>query len=260
MKAGDVARIFKAGVLFEVSMLKSNKGYFAATLARPYFVYALLLLISKQLGAGYTPRDVVVQTLAVTGSIDVLWDVAGQGILLRVSGVLPYYTLSPGGVLLALVVSYLPRYILETLLKAVAFLPVLALEEGPADALLHLLAAYALLLLGLLPLLGISTLVAGATLLVHEESPVLEWVTPLVLLLSGAVYPVSVLPGWMRALSALIPVTYVVELSRALEGGGGVQAFYSGAFALLISLSILYNAVASRLFRKAEEALLRKGV
>ena len=66
---------------------------------------------------------------------------------------------------------------------------------------------------------------------------------------SNAIYPLSLMPGWLRALARVNPLTYQVDILRALMVHGGVSTFglaYDfGIQALILALLI---AVASRLY------------
>ncbi len=76
--------------------------------------------------------------------------------------------------------------------------------------------------LGVLFLTGIALGVFGAAI-VLRLGPASEWlIWPIPTLVSpfaGVFYPVSVLPGWMRAISKILPPSYVFEGMRAVVAG-----------------------------------------
>jgi ABC-2 type transport system permease protein len=252
--------MLRAGLFFEVSILKNNKGLLFTLLARPYLVLLMLYFLYQQLQAETSPKDLVLLSLTVTGSIDVLWDIAGRGIILRMHGILPYYTVVPEGLLVSLTITFLPKYLLENLLKTLVFLPLLVIYLDLLSALEYEAGVFFLLILGLLPLIGLSMLLAGLTLMAKEESPWLDWITPIILLASGAIYPLSVLPPWLQAISRLLPTTYIVEaadmLTQHLETGG----FFTSVIVAMMILSIGYNIVSASLAKRAEEKLLVRGI
>jgi ABC-2 type transport system permease protein len=71
-------------------------------------------------------------------------------------------------------------------------------------------------------LTGIALGIAGASI-VLRLGPASEWlIWPIPTLVSpfvGVFYPVSILPHWMRAVSAVLPPTYVFEGLRAIVAG-----------------------------------------
>src|SRR5208283_4990993 len=72
-------------------------------------------------------------------------------------------------------------------------------------------------------LTGIAMGVA-ASAIVLRLGPSSEWlIWPIPMIVSpfaGVFYPVGVLPGWMRAIAALLPPSYVFEGMRAVVAGG----------------------------------------
>jgi len=66
---------------------------------------------------------------------------------------------------------------------------------------------------------------------------------------SNAIYPVDLMPGWLRVVAAINPLTYQVDALRALMIQGGTSTFGLGLdFAVLAGVLALFVAVASRLY------------
>ncbi len=66
---------------------------------------------------------------------------------------------------------------------------------------------------------------------------------------SNAIYPVALMPGWLRVVAAINPLTYQVDALRALMIQGGASTFGLGLdFAVLAGVLVLFVAVASRLY------------
>ena len=94
-------------------------------------------------------------------------------------------------------------------------------------------------------------IVAAATVLVIKRGEVLASMTLFAMgILSGSVFPVAVLPGWLEAVSRVLPLRYALDGTRhALFGSGGwsrdalaLAAF--GLFAVPIAIWILGRALA----------------
>ena len=75
-------------------------------------------------------------------------------------------------------------------------------------------------LLGLVAVVWLGIILAGASLIVARHSINMnEGLSGLFYLLSGAVFPLEVLPGWARTISLALPFTYWLELLRRLIVG-----------------------------------------
>ncbi|ABS25822.1 ABC transporter permease [Anaeromyxobacter sp. Fw109-5] len=109
-------------------------------------------------------------------------------------------------------------------------------------------------------LFGIALGITGAAL-VLRLGPAAEWfVWPIPALLSpfaGVFYPLSTLPGWMRAVSWTLPPSYVFEAMRAMVGGG---SFSGAALAWSGALAVFYVVVASWIFSRVHRHAVRTGL
>jgi ABC-2 type transport system permease protein len=59
---------------------------------------------------------------------------------------------------------------------------------------------------------------------------------------SNAIYPISLMPGWLQVISHINPLTYEVDALRALMLAGGTSAFGIG-WDLLILLFVTFGLV-----------------
>lgn len=90
---------------------------------------------------------------------------------------------------------------------------------------------------------GLGLLAAGSTMLVRRLNPVANIVGSLSFFLSGVMYPVSVLPGWLRAIGQLLPLTHALAVLRgALLIGAGPAALEEPLLALLLFSAVLAPA------------------
>jgi ABC-2 type transport system permease protein len=122
------------------------------------------------------------------------------------------------------------------------------------------------LLLGVVMLLSLGLILAGAVLNMARHGMFLsEGVGSAVYLLSGAVFPVDVLPPWLRPISLTLPTTYWLEgMRRALLGKGGsspsLARWDHAELALLLALSTLGLALLAQVvFRWGERRASRLG-
>jgi ABC-2 type transport system permease protein len=82
---------------------------------------------------------------------------------------------------------------------------------------------------------GLGLLAAATTMLVRRLNPVALVIGSLSFFLSGVMYPVSVLPGWLRVVGQLLPLTHALAVLRgALLVGAGLGELRSSLLALLV--------------------------
>ncbi len=109
-------------------------------------------------------------------------------------------------------------------------------------------------------LFGIALGIAACAL-VLRLGPASEWlVWPIPAVLSpfaGVFYPVSTLPGWMQAISRVLPPSYVFDGLRAIVAGRPASA---AALAAGASLAILYIVLAGWIFARVHRHAVRTGL
>jgi ABC-2 type transport system permease protein len=87
---------------------------------------------------------------------------------------------------------------------------------------------------------GLGLLAAATTMLVRRLNPVSMVIGSLSFFLSGVMYPVTVLPSWLRAVGQILPLTHALAVLRgALLVGSGVGELRSSLLALLVFAGLL---------------------
>lgn len=142
--------------------------------------------------------------------------------------------------------------VVVTILAGVLFLH-LPFDPARADWGLFLLSLF----VGVV-MLAMMGLILGsiALLVVHHSWGMVEGVAGALFIFSGAIFPLEVLPPWLRPLGFLMPVTYWLELTRRALVGEVAQAFptlsqFSNLQLLfiLVILSLFFGAIAFYTFR-----------
>ncbi len=124
------------------------------------------------------------------------------------------------------------------------------------------------LLLGVVMLAMLGLLLAGITLTIARHEGFLGEATAGVLyIFSGAVFPLEVLPAWIRPLGFLMPTTYWLELLRRSLVGNVAQAFPTlAAFSnlqllgILLALSVLFGVASVFVFRRCDRIARERGL
>ena len=153
--------------------------------------------------------------------------------------------------------------VLVTILFGVLFLGVridLAAVNWPLFLLTLLIGVVMLAMMGLI-LTGVMLLMA------HHSFGVGDAVAGGIFLFSGAIFPLEVLPAFLRPIGYIIPVTYWLELLRRTLVGSVAQAFPTLAglnnaqiFGILIALTLAFSGLAIVVFRWCEQRARELGM
>jgi ABC-2 type transport system permease protein len=125
------------------------------------------------------------------------------------------------------------------------------------------LLSYGLVLAGFLLILFLSGVALGifAAGVVLRLGPASEWlIWPIPAVVSpfvGVFYPLSVLPGWMRAVSHVLAPAYVFEGVRQVAAGQGAS---TEKLALGAGLAVLYLVLACIFFARVHRYAIRTGL
>jgi ABC-2 type transport system permease protein len=91
--------------------------------------------------------------------------------------------------------------------------------------------------------LGLGLLTAGSTMLVRRTNPIALMLGSVSFFLAGVVYPVAVLPPWLRAAGKLLPLTHALEALRGALLTGASPADLRGPLtALAVFAAVLIPA------------------
>lgn len=118
----------------------------------------------------------------------------------------------------------------------------------------------------MLALLGLI-LASIMLLLVHHMWGLGEAVAGALYLFSGAIFPLEVLPPFLRWIGYLLPVTYWLELLRRSLIGSVAEAFPTLSdfsdlqlFAILLGMTVVYGLVAILVYRRCNYLARERGV
>lgn len=124
------------------------------------------------------------------------------------------------------------------------------------------------LLVGVIMLALLGLILAGMMLLlVHHMWGLGEAVAGALYLFSGAIFPLEVLPPFLRWIGYLLPITYWLELLRRSLVGSVAEAFPTFAgltdielFWILLGLTVFYGVLAFVVFRVCESKARDRGL
>jgi len=153
--------------------------------------------------------------------------------------------------------------VLITILCGVLFLHV-KIDLGAANWPLFFLALF----IGVAMLAMMGLLLSGVTLLIaHHVWFLGEAVAGALYLFSGAIFPLEVLPPFLRPVGYVIPITYWLELLRRSLVGSVAQAFPTLAgvsnaqlLGILVGLTVLFGVASIFVFRWCEHQARERGL
>jgi ABC-2 type transport system permease protein len=124
------------------------------------------------------------------------------------------------------------------------------------------------LVIGVVMLAMMGLILAGISLLIVEHvSFIGDAVAGALFLFSGAIFPLEVLPAWLRPLGYLMPVTYWLELLRRSLVGHIAEAFPTlmnisnlQIITILLGLTIILGTISIFLFRFCEQIARERGL
>lgn len=140
----------------------------------------------------------------------------------------------------------------------------LPLDITKADWLLFI----ATLLVGVVMLAMMGLIIAGITLTtVRHEGFAGEAVAGLLYIFSGAIFPLDVLPAFLRPIGFIMPTTYWLELLRRALVGGVAKSYptlvgFSNAelFGILLALTVLFSFIGITTFRYFDHKARERGL
>lgn len=124
------------------------------------------------------------------------------------------------------------------------------------------------LILGVVMLALLGLLLAGVTLTVaRHEGFIGEATAGALYIFSGAIFPLDVLPEWLRPIGYFMPTTYWLELLRRSLIGNVAEVFPTLAgfsnleiLGVLFGLSVLFGAVSIWVFRYCDAIARERGL
>lgn len=130
---------------------------------------------------------------------------------------------------------------------------------GSGVSIIGLLWATPVLFLTTLAFVPLGILAGAFIVLVKRGDPFSGPIQQLTLLLSGALYPLTVLPGWLQGVSNVLPATYGVRATRTLAQSDGSLGDVAGDLAILAVIVAITLPLSIRAFRAAINVARRTG-
>lgn len=99
------------------------------------------------------------------------------------------------------------------------------------------------LVIGSISFVAIGLMAVGLVLVFRQAAGAIAWLVGAATLLAGVVFPLELLPGWLRFLSGLSAATWTLQTIRQALGGAPWETEWP-ALLLLAAMGVLYAALA----------------
>jgi ABC-2 type transport system permease protein len=230
----------------------------------PYFVAGLTVAMGTSVGGGNAFSNFAAQTgsslnpfvflMLGTGVWMISWMVLeGIGTSLRdeqIKGTLEQNFVAPINRFFLLVGTALSSILITTLIFA-GTIVTSVLILAPQGA-LGLIVAFAIMLIGLIPLFGLGFVFAGLVVRFKEPYAFTQAMNVLFGVVTGTLYNVTVLPVWVRVVSGAVPQTIVIQDMRlAIQSVGDVIGAFGSIFVLL-TMGVVYPFLGYAVFKQFE--------
>lgn len=151
----------------------------------------------------------------------------------QLTGTLELTLMSPVGLTWILIYSSLWSYFLSAC-RFVIYLGLGALLFGIRIGNANFPATVVVFVLTVIPFLGLGIMWSAVVLLIKRGEAVTAGIGDSVMLLSGAVFPTSVMPLWLRYISKFVPLTQSLQAMRlALFQGQSISQLRDTIFSLI---------------------------
>ena len=239
-------------------------GELGFVLLIPYFVAALTVAMGTSVADGNAFSNFASQTgsslnpfvflMVGTGVWMISWMVLeGIGTSLRdeqIKGTLEQNFVAPINRFFLLVGTALSSVLITTLIFA-GTIVTSVLILAPQGA-LGLIVAFAIMLIGLIPLFGLGFVFAGLVVRFKEPYAFTQAMNVLFGVVTGTLYNVTVLPVWVRVVSGAVPQTIVIQDMRlAIESVSSVIGAFGSIFVLL-TMCVVYPFLGYAVFKQFE--------
>jgi ABC-2 type transport system permease protein len=246
-------------------------GQIALEILMPILFAAMPMLLARATGSGAAAANFAANTgtrnyvayMLIGSNVFILvtrafWDVAYWLRYEQSAGTLETVSMAPVGKL-TLAAGVALYSAVRSLLAGAASYTIGCLLFGVNPLQGDVLLAAAFVLVGLVPLYGLSLLFGALVLRLKETNALvnlLQWVASF---LMGVYYPLAVLPRFLRAVALLFPPSWVIQGARAAMLGLG---YYLGHWyldlAVLGVFLVAFPLLGAWVFRATDRGLRRK--
>ncbi len=176
----------------------------------------------------------------------------------QLTGTLEATLMSPVRLPTILIYSSLWNYFFSAI-RFVLYLLVGAVFYRVQMAQANIVSALIIFVLTVFCFMGLGMIWASAVMIVKRGESIITTISYLVLLVSGVLFPVAVMPQWLRSLAWLIPLTHSLEGMRLALLQGYSAAMLAGILWKLVAFAVLLLTAGMVTFTLAVDLAKRRG-
>ena len=176
---------------------------------------------------------------------------------MMVTGFMEMLALTRTGVATYTVGLSIPYFLINVGISILAFIPAVVYLSG-LQGLVQLVLAFAIMFVGLMPMEGLGLIVATLVIKYKDPNSLVQPIRALLVVLSGSIYPITILPGWMQVLAQAFPPYYISEAMK-------IALLYSKYplipiyVSILVLLTMVYYPISLGVYRAFEKRAKRTG-
>ncbi|RLG75847.1 MAG: ABC transporter permease [Thermoprotei archaeon] len=259
--------LVRAEYMFVAAEIIRRKTILFALILWPYIIMAFIVLLGSSMGTmSYFQQKI--------GANPILFFITGSFLLIvsliffdeissrfwydEFIGTLPYIMIAPTSkTMLALAMGF-PRLIINILVGLSSLIPVyFILKSFPG--LVEALIVIALSIFSALTFSTLAIIFSSLVLISGGRWRVLSIIRPLIMLISGVLYPRFLLPLTIKFFTIIFPLANSVEAIQLFLVQEGLTAYSLMLLGLATALALLYAPVSIRSLRIWEHRILIKG-
>ena len=265
MRISDVLLSLRGIVKYELRVVARYRWEFLLFGMMPYFLAGFFYLVGMGIGGEEALRNF----MSATGYKEAfLYMLVGSAVLLVIvisiesviselysglaTGWLELLMLTRTNMFVYLFGLSTPYFITNVMISIFSFIPA-AIYLGGVEGGVRLLLVLVVLFIGLLPLQGISLIIATFVVRYKEPQALSQPVRAILLVLSGCIYPIYVLPRWMQIAALAFPPYYMSEAIRVgiMLSNPYLTLYYLG---MILALTLLYYPMGLGFYKRFERS------
>ena len=260
-KFGPLWAIFRK----QVRHITRYPGEFAFVFIIPYFIVSMVVAMGSSVAGPDANNIFAIQTGSRLNPF--VWLIIGAGVWMiswivlesigtslrdeQIKGTLEQNFLAPINRFLLLIGTALAQIVITTLLF-LGVVVVTVMIVAPQAA-LGLVAAFAILMVGLIPLFGVGFVFAALVIRFKEPYAFTQAVNVVFAVATPTFYNITVMPFWVQIISKAIPQSIIIQDMRLSVESLNLLIGSYGTIFVLLAMAIIYPSLGYSLFKRFEK-------
>ncbi|HDD25773.1 MAG TPA: hypothetical protein ENF75_01630, partial [Acidilobales archaeon] len=254
MRFSEFIELVKVEYMMVAAEILRRKAALFTIVAWPYVLMLFVVIIGSIMGGfTYFQQNVGVNPLLffITGSYLLMTslaffdEIASRFLYDEFIGTLPYVIISPTSKVVLALTMGIPRLIINVLMGLTSLIPIYVYLRGPQGV----LDAFVVILLSIFSALTFATLAAifaSIVLISGGKWRAMNILRPLMLLLSGVMYPRYLLPLITKLITGFVPLAHSVEVIQLFIRYNVFSEYMFMLMGIVVALAIIYLPISMK--------------